>query len=217
MVRQLFCRGLCQISQRLDTLQYSYIHWNVYSIEFELWWGNRSWKGTLTRFLLLTNHFSHIGTFFSLYPEKYFVHIKWNPGQVSAPYKPLCSPSQIARSTGPPWGPPGADRAPCGPHVPCYQGWDMFWHYTRRWSVDSVGCCFLRRRYFGLHSSKGALIARFMGPTWGPSGGDRAQVGPMLAPMNFAIWVFLELIKLSRMISINMGVIMGYVGLLIVS
>ena len=27
-----------------------------------------------------------------------------------------------------------------------------------------------------------ALIARFMGPTWGPSGVDRTQVGPMLAP-----------------------------------
>ena len=26
------------------------------------------------------------------------------------------------------------------------------------------------------------LIARFMGPTWGPPGADRAQVGPMLAP-----------------------------------
>ena len=26
------------------------------------------------------------------------------------------------------------------------------------------------------------LIARFMGPTWGPSGADRSQVGPMLAP-----------------------------------
>ena len=26
------------------------------------------------------------------------------------------------------------------------------------------------------------LIARFMGPTWGPSGADRTQVGPMLAP-----------------------------------
>ena len=25
-------------------------------------------------------------------------------------------------------------------------------------------------------------IARLMGPTWGPSGGDRTQVGPMLAP-----------------------------------
>ena len=27
------------------------------------------------------------------------------------------------------------------------------------------------------------LIARFMGPTWGPSGADRTQVGPMLAPL----------------------------------
>ena len=27
-----------------------------------------------------------------------------------------------------------------------------------------------------------ALIARLMGPTWGPSGADRTQVGPMLAP-----------------------------------
>ena len=27
-----------------------------------------------------------------------------------------------------------------------------------------------------------ALIARFMEPTWGPSGADRTQVGPMLAP-----------------------------------
>ena len=27
-----------------------------------------------------------------------------------------------------------------------------------------------------------SLIARFIGPTWGPSGADRTQVGPMLAP-----------------------------------
>ena len=27
-----------------------------------------------------------------------------------------------------------------------------------------------------------SLIARFMGPTWGPSEADRTQVGPMLAP-----------------------------------
>ena len=25
-------------------------------------------------------------------------------------------------------------------------------------------------------------IAKFMGPTWGPSGADRTQMGPMLAP-----------------------------------
>ena len=32
-----------------------------------------------------------------------------------------------------------------------------------------------------------SLIARFMGPTWGPSGADRTQVGPMLAP-----WILLS-------------------------
>ena len=32
------------------------------------------------------------------------------------------------------------------------------------------------------------LIARFMGSTWGPSGAGRTQVGPMLGPMNLAIW-----------------------------
>ena len=31
-------------------------------------------------------------------------------------------------------------------------------------------------------TDKHTLIARFMGPTWGPSGADRTQVGPMLAP-----------------------------------
>ena len=29
---------------------------------------------------------------------------------------------------------------------------------------------------------KSSQIARFMGPTWGPPGADRTQVGPMLAP-----------------------------------
>ena len=32
-----------------------------------------------------------------------------------------------------------------------------------------------------------SLIARFMGPTWGPSWADRTQVGPMLAP-----WILLS-------------------------
>ena len=36
-------------------------------------------------------------------------------------------------------------------------------------------------RWFTLCASLTALIARFMGPTWGPSGADRTQVGPMLA------------------------------------
>ena len=40
------------------------------------------------------------------------------------------------------------------------------------------------------------LIARFMGPPWGPSGVDRTQVGPMLAPwilLSGQSWLFLAL------------------------
>ena len=37
-----------------------------------------------------------------------------------------------------------------------------------------------------------SVIARFMGPTWGPSGADRTQVGPMLAP-----WTLLSGIRWS--------------------
>ena len=38
-------------------------------------------------------------------------------------------------------------------------------HYPNSWLVAKI-----------------SLIARFMGPTWGPSGADSTQVGPMLAP-----------------------------------
>ena len=37
-----------------------------------------------------------------------------------------------------------------------------------------------------------SLIARFMGPTWGPSGADRTQVSPMLA-----LWILLSGLFLS--------------------
>ena len=33
-----------------------------------------------------------------------------------------------------------------------------------------------------IYASVTTLIARFMGPTWGPSGADRTQGGPVLAP-----------------------------------
>ena len=34
----------------------------------------------------------------------------------------------------------------------------------------------------GWDLQKSSLIARFMGPTWGPPGANRTQVGPMMAP-----------------------------------
>ena len=43
-----------------------------------------------------------------------------------------------------------------------------------------------------LITHKGTLIARFIGPTWGPTGADRTQVGLLLAPWTllsgFAYW-----------------------------
>ena len=38
-------------------------------------------------------------------------------------------------------------------------------------------------------SSLTSLIARFMGPTWGPYGADRTLVGPMLTPWTLLSWV----------------------------
>ena len=37
-------------------------------------------------------------------------------------------------------------------------------------------------KLYSMMISVHTLLARFMGPTWGPSGADRTQVGPMLAP-----------------------------------
>ena len=43
--------------------------------------------------------------------------------------------------------------------------WKLFWLQGNDWYIP--GLC--------------TLIARFMGPTWGPPGDDRTQVGPILA------------------------------------
>ena len=50
--------------------------------------------------------------------------------------------------------------------------------------------------YYMPHSKdkgKTTLIARFMGPTWGPSGADRTQVGPMLAPLTLLSGPIIEI------------------------
>ena len=47
--------------------------------------------------------------------------------------------------------------------------------------------CVTRPQRVNARSAAATLIARSMGPTWGPSGADRTQVGPMLAP-----WILLS-------------------------
>ena len=49
------------------------------------------------------------------------------------------------------------------------------------------------------------LIARFMGPTWGPSGSGRTQVGPMLAP-----WTLLSGYTRFHLTSANWNIAFGF-------
>ena len=48
-------------------------------------------------------------------------------------------------------------------------------------------------RIWQCHCRRYPLIAKFMGPIWGPPGADRTQVGPVLVPW---IWVTFERISL---------------------
>ena len=58
--------------------------------------------------------------------------------------------------------------------------WLIYWYWGRHishdWFVDTGTIVW-------------SLIARFMGPTWGPSGAGRTQVGPMLAPWTLLSWI----------------------------
>ena len=52
-----------------------------------------------------------------------------------------------------------------------------------------------KNKIFGLYCIY-ILIERFMGPTWGPSGADRTQVGPMLAPWTLLSgYIYIHLIS----------------------
>ena len=68
---------------------------------------------------------------------------------------------------------------------PCH-----LWAFIPDWSCDTISC---RPNYSKVFAEIGcslsellccgmSLIARFMGPTRGPYGANRTQVGPMLAP-----------------------------------
>ena len=46
------------------------------------------------------------------------------------------------------------------------------------------GCSYVPIKVYNTHKYiwEETMTVRFMGPTWGPSGADRTQVGPMFAP-----------------------------------
>ena len=52
----------------------------------------------------------------------------------------------------------------------------------------------------GINVSSGSLIARFMGPTLGPSGADRTRVGRMLAPWTLLSGIPMKLGPVTRRI-----------------
>ena len=87
------------------------------------------------------------------------------------------APSLIARFMGPTGGPDGANRTQVGPMLNPWTLLSGIYGYSGNESKNSINCK-LRTKSF----VKGPLIARFIGPTWGPSGTDRTQMGPMLAP-----------------------------------
>ena len=65
------------------------------------------------------------------------------------------------------------------------------YNHVYTWCINLGMYCIITRAYylaekcsclFNHMLGKATLIARFMGPTWGPSGAGRTQVGPMLVP-----------------------------------
>ena len=60
--------------------------------------------------------------------------------------------------------------------------WIMYVYHSNKWISHrfqwTLYCVLMRH----LTHKGTSLIARCVGPTWGPSGADRTQVGPMLAP-----------------------------------
>ena len=61
---------------------------------------------------------------------------------------------------------------------------DNLWHFIWHLNANSLNCSIRSSGVLlnSAHHESISLIARFMGPTWGPHGADRTQVGPMLAP-----------------------------------
>ena len=64
--------------------------------------------------------------------------------------------------------------------------------------ISQLTTVYRKRKLVEVHYRirKHALIARFMVPTWDPSGADRTQVCPHVGLMNFAIWVDIHIVFL---------------------
>ena len=84
--------------------------------------------------------------------------------------------TQVAKFMGLTWDPPGSCRPQMGPIlVPWTLLSGKLTQHVSPWSYMLGRCQWQDRNYC-------TLTARFMGPTRGPPGAYRTQVGPMLAP-----------------------------------
>ena len=65
----------------------------------------------------------------------------------------------------------------------CHSDWQLTWLLDKQSAISLMALTWwLQPLGWLIHHSIRSLIARVMGPTWGPSGADRTQMGPMLAP-----------------------------------
>ena len=82
--------------------------------------------------------------------------------------------------------------APCWPHELCYPGLDKTSQTDDEWQLDCL--IYPISKWVILHSVKEYNLSPFN--SWGPSGAERTQVGPMLDPWtllsgfrsNFSYW-----------------------------
>ena len=95
-------------------------------------------------------------------------------------------PPQIARFMGPTWGPPGSCRPQMGPHVgPMNLAiGDFHGEVPVHLVCLQIGVGHSLCYSWGAHSGMCAATpsSKVHGANMGPSGADRTQVGPMLAP-----------------------------------
>ena len=79
-----------------------------------------------------------------------------------------------------------------------------------QWCVKDVGVLLvtgsgIKNEVTRNRHSLTSLIASFMGPTWGPSGADRIQMGPMLAPWILLSGMFMVMCQLIQALSCVWG------------
>ena len=154
-----------------------------------MWYGLKSYHCCRAQDLTLQN----------MGKESYAITTKWQGNQTKA---------HINMSTCLYWNLKWDTMMPYNPHPPIKPGMGepTIWPHSQTWAQNcqhNTGQLHVHIQNKNSWIAKNtlnrsviltSLIARFMGPTWGPSGADRTQVGPMLAQwtlLSGIIWALL--------------------------